>query len=408
MIADLLFTGIAQLVTAPTPGPKHGAAMRSLQLVPNAAIALQGGRIAWCGPEDRWIGIARETRDLENRAVIPGLIDPHTHAVWAGNRLTDFETRAAGKGYEAILQAGGGIRSTIQATAAATMKELVALALPRIHALVQSGATTIEVKSGYGFTAEAELKMLEAIAQVAQSTPAHIIPTLLIHIPPLDPSLRAGYLATVCNHLVPRVAQQMLASSVDVFVEMEAWRPAEAEQVFFAAQQHGLAIKLHSEQFHAIGGVELGLRMHALSIDHLEACAEPDIRAIAASNTVATILPGVSLHLGIPAAPGRRLIDAGAAVAVGTDLNPGSSPIYSTAEALALAVRLNGLSPQEALIAGTVNAAAALGLRDSGCLHPGAPADFLVLHTSDWREIVFTLGASPVAETWIAGKRVAP
>jgi imidazolonepropionase len=143
MNADLLFTGISQLVTAATPGPKHGAAMRSLQLVPNAAIALQGGRIAWCGPQDEWIGIARETRDLENRAVIPGLIDPHTHAVWAGNRLTDFEARAAGKNYEAILQAGGGIRSTIHATATATKEELTALALPRIHALVQSGATTI-------------------------------------------------------------------------------------------------------------------------------------------------------------------------------------------------------------------------------------------------------------------------
>jgi imidazolonepropionase len=408
MTADLLLTGISELATATGPGVRRGAAMDSLRIIPRAALAIQGQSVAWLGPEREWSGSAISSCNLENRAVVPGLIDPHTHAVWAGDRLADFEARSSGKSYESILQAGGGIRSTIQATASAKKGELLALALPRIQALVRSGATTIEVKSGYGFTAEAELKMLETIALLVENTPARIIATLLIHIPPAQESSRSAYLDTVCTQLIPEIARKNLASAVDVFVEKEAWLPKEADKVFHAAEAHALAIKLHSEQFHSIGGLELGVRRHALSIDHLEACTDPHIKMIAASNTIATVLPGVSLHLGIPAAPGRKLIDAGAAVAVGTDLNPGSSPLYSVAEALALAVRMNGLTPGESLIAGTVNAAAALGLADAGSIHVGGPADFLVLHGADWREVVYTLGTNPVAETWISGKKVTP
>ena len=408
MNADLLLTGIAQLATAPSPGPRPGAAMNSLRIIPRAALAIRHGCIVWVGPENEWSGSATESRDLENRAVVPGLVDPHTHAVWAGNRLADFEARSSGKSYESILQAGGGIRSTIKATASTEKEQLLTLALPRIESLIRSGATTIEVKSGYGFTPEAELKMLEATALLAETSRARIIATLLIHIPPAEASSRTDYLDTVCTQLIPEVVQRKLATAVDVFIEKEAWLPAEAERIFRCAQEHGLSIKLHSEQFHSIGGLELGVRMHALSIDHLEACGNQTIQIIAASDTVATILPGVSVHLGIPAAPGRKLVDAGAAVAVGTDLNPGSSPLYSIAEALALAVRLNGLTPREALIAGTVNAAAALGIVNAGSIHAGAPADFLVLHDRDWRDLVYALGTNPVAETWIAGKRIAP
>jgi imidazolonepropionase len=207
--------------------------------------------------------------------------------------------------------------------------------------------------------------------------------------------------------LIPEVARQKLAGAVDVFVEKEAWSAAEAERILACAQQHGLAVKLHTEQFNRVGGLELGLRMGALSVDHLEACSAEQVAAMAGSPTIATILPGVSLHLGLPRAPGRALIDAGAAVAVGTDLNPGSSPVFSASMALALAVRLNGLTAQEALVAGTVNAACALGLDDAGRIEPGLPADFLVLQGSDWRELVYTLGSNPVREVWIRGERVA-
>jgi imidazolonepropionase len=324
--------------------------------------------------------------------------------------LADFEARTKGATYEQILAAGGGIRSTVRATAAATVAELVALAKPRIDALVRSGATTIEVKSGYGFEPAAEIAMLEAIEVLAADSQgrggARIMATLLIHIPPVDASERRSYVERVCAEIIPQVAGRRLASSVDVFVEREAWRVDEAEQIFVCAKRYGLAIKLHSDQFHSVGGVALGVKLSALSIDHLEAADEAQIEALASSKTIATLLPGVSLHLGIPAARGRMLIDAGAAVAVGTDLNPGSSPLFSSATALALAVRMNGLTAQEAFVAGTVNAACALGLGDRGRLEEGCVADFLVLHERDWRDLVYMLGANPVREVWIGGRKV--
>jgi imidazolonepropionase len=403
MNADLLVTGISQLATAIGPGLKRGAEMRHLRVTEDAAIAVCGDSFAWVGPRSEWSGSAERAVDLGGRAVVPGLVDPHTHAVWAGDRLADFDARTSGVSYEQILAAGGGIWSTIRATAACTEAQLVALAQPRVEALVASGAAVIEIKSGYGFSPGAELAMLRAIQSIA--TPARIVPTLLIHVPPQDASARAAYVAEVCTQLIPAVAAGKLASAVDVFVEKEAWSTAEAETIFTAARHHGLGIKLHTEQFQRVGGLELGLRLGALSVDHLEACGAEQIAGIAASSTIATILPGVTLHLGLRAAPGRALIDAGAAVAVGTDLNPGSSPLFSIAAALALAVRLNGLTAPEALIAGTANAAAALGLTDAGRIAPGMPADFLVVEGVDWRELVYTLGASPVGEVWIRGAR---
>jgi imidazolonepropionase len=407
MKADLLVRNIAQLVTAEGPGPKHGAAMRQLKVVDQAALAVAGDTILWVGPEADWIGEAATTVDAQRRAVVPGLVDPHTHGVWAGDRLADFEARISGVPYERILAAGGGIWSTIRATAAASPDELLALAKPRIDSLLRSGATVIEVKSGYGFKPEAEIAMLQVIRGLPSITRARIVPTLLIHVPPKNASERAAYVLDICQTLIPEVTRQKLAEAVDVFVEKEAWSAAEAEQILGCAQQHGLATKLHTEQFNRVGGLELGLRLRALSVDHLEACSPEQVATMTDSPTIATILPGVSLHLGLPPAPGRALIDAGAAVAVGTDLNPGSSPVFSTAMALALSVRLSGLTAQEALVAGTVNAACALGLTNAGRIEPGLPADFLVLQGSDWRELVYTFGSNPVREVWIRGERVA-
>jgi imidazolonepropionase len=406
MKTELLITGISQLATAEGALAKHGRSMGELEVVKDAALAITGEAIDWVGARSDWTGEAVATLDLGGAAVLPGLIDPHTHAVWAGDRLGDFEARVAGATYEQILLAGGGIRSTVRATAAASIEELVALAKPRVDALLGSGATTIEVKSGYGFAIAAEIAMLDAIARLAVESRARILATLLIHLPPVDSAERGRYVEQVCAELIPEVARRGLATAVDVFVEREAWHPAEAEQMFVCAKQHGLAVKLHSDQFHSVGGVEMGVRMKALSVDHLEAAGEAQIAAIAASATMATILPGVSLHLGIPAAPGRRLIDAGAAVAVGTDLNPGSSPLYSSAAALGLAVRMNGLTAQEAIVAGTVNAACALGVSDRGRLEAGCMADFVVLHGKDWRELVYVMGANPVRDVWVGGRRV--
>lgn len=401
-----LLTGIAQLATPMALGPARGAAMRDLAIIPDAAIAIEDGLVAWVGPLADWHRPADREIDLGGAAVIPGLIDPHTHAVWAGDRLTDFEARTAGVAYEAILAAGGGIRSTVRATAAASVVELIELARPRLAALVASGATTIEIKSGYGFDPEAELRSLEAICAIGDKARVHIVPTLLIHIPPIEREERPSYLRMVTDDLILRVAERKLATAVDVFIERESWHADEAAAIFRAADAAGLAVKAHVDQFHAIGGVRAAIEHGALSVDHLEASGANEIAAIAASNTVATVLPGVTLHLGIGAAPGRALVDAGAIVAVATDLNPGSSPLFSSQQAMALSVRINGLTPAEALTAATVNAAAALGLNDRGALVPGARADLVVLAEGDWRVAPYTLGSSPVERVFIGGEEV--
>jgi imidazolonepropionase len=404
-MSELLLRGISQLVTPEGPGPKHGAAMKQLRIIEKAVLAIDAGVISWIGRESEWTGSASEVIDINNRAVIPGLIDPHTHAIWAGDRLSDFEARSSGETYEQILAAGGGIWHTIRETVDATCEQMASLALPRIQALLHSGATTIEVKSGYGYTPESELRMLEAIRLLQPLTRAKLISTLLIHICPSNSTERQTYRETICRDLIPEAARRGLAQAVDIFVEHHAWSAEDALIILTCARSHGLKIKLHTEQFQRVGGLELGIALNALSIDHLEACSPEQYSKVAASNTIATILPGVSLHLGLPSAPGRALIDAGAAVAIGTDLNPGSSPLFSAAAAMSLAVRLNGLTAVEALTASTVNAAAALGLANSGRLEVGQPADILILESSDWRDLPYTLGQNMVGEVWIAGQR---
>ncbi|MCP2014612.1 imidazolonepropionase [Deinococcus sp. HSC-46F16] len=401
-MTDTLYTGISQLVT-PRPGPQGGRAMRELTVLEDAALLVSGGLVRWVGGRADAPGAA-DKRDLGGVAVVPGLVDPHTHAVWAGDRLADFEARVEGVPYETILARGGGIHSTMRVTAAASEEELARLALPRLQALQHSGATTIEVKSGYGLDFDAELRMLQAAYFAETEFAGSVIRTLLVHVPP--PEGRAEYVRAVCEELIPEVAQDNLAQAVDVFCEKEAFSVAETRAILEAAQAHGLATKLHADQFHAIGGTELACEMGALSVDHLEASGPAQVAALAASSTVATVLPGVTLHLGLPAAPARALVDAGACVAVGTDLNPGSSPVFSSQLALALAVRLCGLTPAEALTACTVNAAAALGLSDRGALVPGARADFLALHSADWRDLAYTLGTSPVRGVYVGGQPV--
>ncbi|PNY82465.1 imidazolonepropionase [Deinococcus koreensis] len=392
-----LFTNIGQLVT-PAAGVQRGAAMRDLNVTRDAALLVQDGVIRWAGPRAD-APASPDEHDLGGVAVVPGLVDPHTHAVWAGDRLADFEARIAGVPYEEILARGGGIRSSMRATGAASVDDLVTLARPRLQALRHSGATTVEVKSGYGMEFGAESRMLRAIRDLQAEF--QLVPTLLIHVPPTED--RAEYVQAVCHDLIPSVAREGLAAAVDVFTEREAFTVNETRAILQAGKANGLHVKIHADQFHAIGGTELACELGALSVDHLEASGPAQIAALAASSTVATLLPGVSLHLGLPAAPGRALIDAGAAVAVGTDLNPGSSPLYSAQMALALAVRLCGLTPAEALCAATVNAAAALGLADRGALVPGQRADFLALHSADWRDLPYTLGASSVRSVFVGG-----
>ncbi len=419
MRAETVFENISQIVTPVRTGLHRGKEQSQVRVIPDGLLAVAEGKVVWVGERRDWDGQASARVDLEGRAVVPGLVDPHTHAMWAGDRLNDFEARTQGIPYEQILKQGGGIYHTVRQVVQATPDQLIEQTLPRIGALLRSGATTIEIKSGYGIEAEVELKMLHSLralsdywqARFGASPIPSIVPTLLIHVPPRvgegvasPEQARQAYLQTVCESLIPTVAQEGLAEAVDIFVEKEAFGVEEAEQVLRCAQAHGLKVKLHADQFHAMGGVELGVRLGALSVDHLEASGEPQIGALAHSRTVATILPGVSLHLGLPPAPGRALINAGAGVAVGTDLNPGSSPLFSMQLALALAVRLNGLTLAEALVAGTVNASAALGLSDRGALVPNARADFVVLESPDWRDLLYALGGSLVRQVYIQGR----
>lgn len=406
MKADLLVTNINELATPTGTGACRGHAMDAVEVIDDAAMAIVGDRIVWVGERGDWSGTASEEIDADGNAVVPALVDPHTHAVWGGDRLEDFEARSRGASYEEILARGGGIRSTVEATSFDDDNWLAALAEERLDLLISSGATTIEIKSGYGFSHEGEIKSLEAIRILAEQSPATIIATLLIHMPPRDAGERRAYIEMVTRELIPETVKRKLASALDVFIERDAFSVDEAREIFTAAQGAGLRVKAHVDQFHAIGGVELAIEFNALSADHLEASGPAQIAALAASDTIAVLLPGVTLHLGIPAAPGRALIDAGAAVAVGTDLNPGSSPLFSTQLAMALAVRINRLSVCEALTASTANAAAALGLRDTGRLRAGQRADFIITDYPDWRDIVYTLGGTPVERVYIGGKEL--
>ncbi|MGH7581649.1 MAG: imidazolonepropionase [Gemmatimonadales bacterium] len=412
MDADLLVTNIRQLATPTGTGASRGHAMDAVDVLYNMAMVVAGERIVWMGPQTDVAalpGSATIEIDAHGHAVIPALVDPHTHGIWRGDRLEDFDARSRGASYQEILSRGGGIWNTIRATMDAPGRSdeqwLATLAEERIRHLIRSGAATIEMKSGYGFIKEGEIRSLEAIRIVAEQSLATIIPTLLIHVPPIDPGDRDDYLVMVTDDLIPEVAKRKLAEAVDVFIEEDAFSADEAVRIFTAARNAGLRVKAHADQFAVIGGVEAALEFNALSVDHLEATMDDDeIAAIAASDTVAVLLPGASLHLGMPSAPGRDLIDAGAAVAVGTDLNPGSSPLFSTQLAMALAVRMNDLTVSEALTAATANAAAALGLTDRGRLRVGQRADFIVTEYADWRDAVYQMGANPVQELFIGGR----
>lgn len=407
--ADLLVANVGTLVSPAGIGAQRGDAFGTLVVQRDVEIACVDGEVVHVGPRGSWRGDARRTLDAQGNAVVPGLVDPHTHVVWGGDRLDDFEARLRGDAYEAILARGGGIRHTMRETSNSTEDELVALALPRLAAMRRGGATTVECKSGYGFDPEVELRQLRAIARLGTLQPLHLQPTLLFHVPPTDARERAAYLRHGAELLIPQVVRDRLALGIDVFVEREAFTVEEARTLALAARAHGLHdLHLHVDQFHAIGGTELGVKLGALSVDHLEASGDAQVRALAASDTVGVVLPGVTLHLGLPAAPVRALVEAGAIVAVGTDCNPGSSPLFSMAMAMALATRLYRLSPAQALVACTVNAAAALRLPLAGRVEPGLPSDLLVLRSRDWRDLPYTLGDDVIAHVVTTRDTLAP
>jgi imidazolonepropionase len=379
--------------------------MADVEVLADAAVLIDGARIGWVGARN---AAPQSDRVVEVSGVIfPGFIDCHTHGVFGAPRLDDQERRALGVDYKAIAAAGGGILQSVRDVRSRSEAELATLTRSRLETLLAHGATTIEVKSGYGLELEAELKQLRVIRQLRDLLPVTLIPTFLgaHEVPPEYRNKRAEYVRLVCEEMLPAVARENLAACCDVFCEPGVFTVAESRQILKAAQSHGFAVKLHADELEGSGGAELGAELGAVSADHLAAISEPGIRALAASPTVAVLLPATMIFLGKRSqAPARRLIDAGAAVALATDFNPGTSPTVSLPLVMALGVSQLGLRHAEVVTAVTINAAAALGLAaDRGQIAAGCVADLVVVAAGDWREVAYWMGKEVVSAVWTAG-----
>jgi len=379
--------GIGELATPIGQEPNRGAGQGELTVVRDAYVLVRDGRIAEVGA-GRWPRFAGPTLDAEGRTVTPGLVDPHTHAVFAGNRVQEFLARARGEKYT-----GGGILTTVQAVREAPEGELVRLARPRLLRMLELGATTVEIKSGYGLTTADELKMLRAIRRLGEELPLTLVPTFLgAHAFPPEVS-RENYIRLMVEEMIPVVAGTGLARFCDVFCDQGFYTIEEARTILLAARAAGLGVKVHADELAWVGAAELAGELSATSAEHLLHVSQSGIEAMAHAGTVAVLLPGTAFVLDEPWPPARDLIAAGVPVALGTDFNPGSSPVASLPLILALAVLRMGMSPAEALVAATLNAAAAIGLADRvGSLEPGKQADLVVWDAESYEEIPYWIG----------------
>jgi imidazolonepropionase len=368
-----------------------------LGIIENGAIAIEGGRILRVGTRTELAGHrAREVLPLGGAWVTPGLIDCHTHLIFGGNRADEHAMRRAGASYEEIARAGGGIASTVKRTREASDAELLASAAMRLDALMKGGVTTVEIKSGYGLDVEGELRLLRCAKALAASEAVRIVPTLLaLHaLPPEWKDRRIGYVSMIVDELIPAAAEQGLADAVDAFCEGIAFTPEETERVFKAAEAQGLRVKLHAEQLSNQNGAALAAKYRALSADHLEFLDETGAKAMAAAGTVAVLLPGAFYALQEERKPPVQMLrDHGVPIAIATDCNPGTSPLLSPTLAMNMACTLFGLTPEEALIGMTVNAARALGLeREIGTIASGKAADLCIWRLESLAELGYWIG----------------
>lgn len=367
-------------------------------------IATENGVITAIGKDISVEGY--ECVSLGNRLVTPGLIDAHTHLIYAGDRSGEFEQRLQGVPYEQIAKSGGGILSTVKATRAASLEELVSLVLPRANALIRDGVTTIEVKSGYGLTVEHELKMLKAAKMLAQELDVNISTTLLgAHaLPPEFQHDSDSYISLVCEEMIPAAAEAKLADAVDVFCEGIGFSPAQMIRVFDTARKHGLNIKGHTEQLSNLGGSALAAEMGALSVDHIEYLNEDGVKALASSGTVATLLPGAFYFLReTQKPPVESLRKHNVPMAIATDFNPGTSPFASLTLMMNMASTLFGLTPQETLYGVTRHAAKALGLENKGQIAVGLDADFSVWDLDSPAQLSYQVGLAPLHARYLKG-----
>jgi len=379
------------------PGPDPYGSIR------DGAIAVKGGRIAWMGPAadlpGRPADLAASVVRLDGEWITPGLIDCHTHAVFGGDRVAEWEQRLNGVGYAEIAAAGGGIARTVRLTRAATEDDLFTAAARRIAPLLAEGVTTLEVKSGYGLDLDTELCMLRVARRLGRDLPLRVRTTCLAAhaLPPEYRQDRAGYLDLVCRTILPAVAREGLADAVDAYCEGIAFSAAETARVFGTARSLGLPVKLHADQLSDAGGAALAARFQALSADHLEYACDAGLDAMAAAGTVAVLLPGAFYLLRERVKPPvEKLRARGIPMAVATDLNPGTSPVRSLLLMLNMACTLFGLTPAEALAGCTRHAARALGLADRiGTLAPGRQADLAIWQVERPAELAYWLGGNP-------------
>lgn len=373
--------------------------------VERGLIAARSGQIVYAGPADEAPRFdAAHVVDCEGRWITPGLIDCHTHLVHGGDRAQEFEMRLDGASYEEIARAGGGIVSTMRATRAASEDALVASALPRLDALIAEGVTTLEVKSGYGLDRETEIRMLRAARRLGKERPVSIAATFLgAHaLPPEFAGDAEGYIAMLCDEVLPEIAALGLADAVDAFCESIGFTPRQTERMFAAAARHGLPVKLHADQLSNLDGAAMAARHHALSADHLEHLDPAGVAAMAASGTVATLLPGAFYFMReTKRPPVEALRAAGVAMALATDCNPGTSPLTSLLLAMNMGATLLRLTVAECLAGVTRNAARALGLPDRGELAAGKRCDLAIWDVEHPAELVYRMGFNPLhARIW--------
>ncbi len=412
MNIDLLIYNASQVITCAQPdGPKRGEAMQDVGLITNGAVAVADGKIIAVGPSADLKNsyTAPQTLDAQGKVLCPGFVDPHTHVVYAGDRVAEFELRIKGASYMEIMAAGGGIVSTTQAVRQASVEQLVAETRPRLEMMLGLGTTTVEIKTGYGLDTDSELNMLKAIDELALTFPADLIPTFLgAHaIPPEYKGRAEAYIDLVVEEMLPEAAEWYKNSCFsknnrplynDVFCEQNAFDLEQSRRVLEAGLELGLPVKIHADEFTALGGVSMAVALGATSVDHLDVTTPAERTHLAESDTIGVVLPAVNFNLGhTHFAEARALIEAGVALALSTDINPGSAPCPSMPFVMALACRYQGLLPAEVMNASTINAAHAVGLGDQlGSLEVGKQADILIINAPDYRHLAYQFGGNLV------------
>ncbi|HMG85861.1 MAG TPA: imidazolonepropionase [Terracidiphilus sp.] len=410
----IAIVNIGQLVTLfGAARPRIGAELNDLAIINDASLLIEDGRISAAGP---YSGLKPRIPDnatiidANHRCVTPGIVDAHTHLVFAGNRAAEFEQRIAGATYQQIAAAGGGILRTVALTRAATEDELLTAARRHRDWMLRSGTTTLEAKSGYGLDRDTELKMLRVIRRLNKEGPMRIVPTLLAAhtVPPEYKDRRADYVRFVAEELIPEVAKLGVAQYCDAFCDDHAFTVDETRTVLTAARGHGLKLRIHAEQFRSGTGADLAAELGAATADHLETVTEETLQHLRAAGTQPVLLPGSVFALSrTQYPPARKMIEAGLAIVLATDFNPGSSPVPSMPFMLSLACLQMRLSPAEALTAATINAAHSLGLGGQiGSLETGKQADFVIHEFADYRELAYFIAAPMRPRVFIAGREV--